>query len=103
MTAIDNTNNSNNPNWVVLKFGGTSVSSAKNWHTIADQIVIDGEAKCIDLKIDADELEARRQRWVRPASNVSGGALAKYRATVLSASEGAVTVAPEWDVDGVNT
>ncbi len=25
----------NNPDWVVLKFGGTSVSSAANWHNIA--------------------------------------------------------------------
>ena len=24
--------------WVVMKFGGTSVSSAKNWHTIADLV-----------------------------------------------------------------
>ena len=37
---------SNNTDWVVLKFGGTSVSSAKNWQTIADQIkkcVSDGQ------------------------------------------------------------
>ena len=68
-----------------------------------DTIVIDGETKCIDIKVSEDEMEDRRRQWVRPASNVSGGALAKYRATVTSASEGAVTVAPEWDVKGVNT
>lgn len=68
-----------------------------------DVIVIDGESKCIDIDISEEELENRRRHWVRPASNVSGGALAKYRAIVLSASEGAVTVAPEWDVKGVNT
>jgi len=28
---------------------------------------------------------------------VTGGVLAKYRAEVLSASEGAVTVAPAWE------
>jgi len=31
------------PQWVVLKFGGTSVSFANNWQTIADQI-----RRCID-------------------------------------------------------
>jgi dihydroxy-acid dehydratase len=68
-----------------------------------DTIVIDGETKCIDINVSEDEMDDRRRHWVRPASNVSGGALAKYRATVTSASEGAVTVAPEWDVKGVNT
>jgi diaminopimelate decarboxylase/aspartate kinase len=28
----------NDRNWVVMKFGGTSVSSAKNWNTIAEEI-----------------------------------------------------------------
>lgn len=32
------TNRSNNNEWVVLKFGGSSVSNADNWQTIADQI-----------------------------------------------------------------
>ena len=49
--------------------------------------------------VDLDEsiLSERRRRWQRPASSVKTGLLAKYRAEVLSASEGAVTVAPAWD------
>ena len=68
-----------------------------------DRIVIDAETRRIDIDISAEAMADRKSRWVRPASNVSTGALAKYRATVLSASEGAVTVAPEWDSEGVNT
>jgi dihydroxy-acid dehydratase len=68
-----------------------------------DRIVIDAETRRIDIEISAEAMADRKSRWVRPASNVSTGALAKYRATVLSASEGAVTVAPEWDSEGVNT
>jgi len=62
-----------------------------------DRIIIDGVDRRIDIDISAEEMEERKARWVRPASNVTTGALAKYRATVRSASEGAVTVAPEWD------
>jgi len=62
-----------------------------------DRIIIDGEERRIDIDISAEEMEARKARWVRPVSNVTTGALAKYRATVRSASEGAVTVAPDWD------
>jgi len=62
-----------------------------------DRIIIDGVDRRIDIDISAEEMEERKARWVRPASNVTSGALAKYRATVRSASEGAVTVAPEWD------
>ncbi len=62
-----------------------------------DRITIDAETKRIDLDISDDELAKRRAEWVRPKSAVTGGALAKYRSEVLSASEGAVTVAPPWD------
>lgn len=62
-----------------------------------DRIIIDGEERRIDIDISAEDMEGRKARWVRPASNVTTGALAKYRATVRSASEGAVTVAPDWD------
>ena len=61
-----------------------------------DGIVIDAQSKRIDLQISEDELSQRRARWVRPPSDVSRGLLAKYRAIVSSASEGAITVAPEW-------
>jgi dihydroxy-acid dehydratase len=68
-----------------------------------DGIVIDAESKRIDIRISDDELSRRRAKWVRPPSDVSRGLLAKYRAIVSSASEGAITFAPEWDSDDTNT
>ncbi len=62
-----------------------------------DTIAIDAEAKTIDLNLDVTILEARRAAWRRPPSSVRTGLLAKFRAEVTSASEGAVTVAPDWD------
>jgi len=62
-----------------------------------DRIVIDAEACRIDLEVSDNELERRRAAWKRPPSSVTTGILAKYRAEVRSASEGAVTVAPPWD------
>ncbi len=62
-----------------------------------DSITIDAESKRIDLGIDAATMEARRKAWVRPKSSVKRGVLAKYRAEVTSASEGAITIAPPWD------
>jgi dihydroxy-acid dehydratase len=68
-----------------------------------DGIIIDAQSKRIDIQISDDELSRRRANWVRPPSDVSGGLLAKYRAIVSSASEGAITVAPEWGSDDTNT
>lgn len=62
-----------------------------------DRITIDAVGKRIDVALDEAELAARARKWRRPASAVTGGALAKYRAQVLSASDGAVTVAPAWE------
>ena len=62
-----------------------------------DTIVIDAENKTIDLGVDNDTLANRRASWKRPPSSVRTGLLAKFRAEVASASEGAVTVAPDWD------
>jgi dihydroxy-acid dehydratase len=62
-----------------------------------DRLIIDAAAKSIDVDVDESILSERRRRWQRPASSVKTGLLAKYRAEVLSASEGAVTVAPAWD------
>jgi len=61
-----------------------------------DTIVIDASAREINVKLSADELDARRRDWRRPPSSVSRGALAKYRASVSSASHGAVTIPPAW-------
>lgn len=62
-----------------------------------DHIVIDAQARVVNLEISDEELAKRRAAWVRPKSGVTSGILAKYRAEVLSASEGAVTVAPPWE------
>ena len=62
-----------------------------------DRIVIDAEKRRIDLDINDAEMAARRARWQRPPSSVHTGLLAKYRAEVRSASEGAVTEAPPWE------
>ncbi len=62
-----------------------------------DRLTIDARSKRIDLAVDEATLKSRRAAWVRPKSTVSRGVLAKYRAEVLSASEGAVTIAPPWD------
>ncbi|MEX2124277.1 MAG: dihydroxy-acid dehydratase [Woeseia sp.] len=65
-----------------------------------DRITIDAAGKRLDVDLDETELGERRKRWQRPPSAVTGGILAKYRAEVLSASEGAVTVAPPWHDNG---
>ena len=62
-----------------------------------DTIVIDADAKTIDLVVDDEVLQSRKTAWQRPPSSVKTGLLAKFRAEVTSASEGAVTVAPDWD------
>ncbi len=62
-----------------------------------DRITIDAEVRRVDIDLSDDELEQRRAAWTRPKSSVTKGALAKYRAEVLSASQGAVTEAPPWN------
>jgi dihydroxy-acid dehydratase len=62
-----------------------------------DRIRIDAESKRIDLLVSEAELARRRAGWRRPPSSVSRGVLAKYRAEVSSASEGAVTIPPPWE------
>jgi len=62
-----------------------------------DKLTIDAQERSIDIAISDAEMQKRRETWVRPESDVTGGVLAKYRAQVLSASEGAVTVAPPWE------
>ena len=62
-----------------------------------DILNIDAATKRIDVDVDEPAMLARRAAWRRPKSAVTGGALAKYRAEVSSASEGAVTIPPAWD------
>ncbi len=62
-----------------------------------DVITFDAEKRRIDISIDEEELARRKSCWARPRSDVKTGALAKFRAEVSSASEGAVTTVPAWD------
>ena len=62
-----------------------------------DTIVIDAQSKEINADVDENELRRRRDAWKRPASSITRGALAKYRAEVSSASLGAVTIPPPWN------
>src|SRR5207247_1176008 len=56
-----------------------------------DEIVIDVDAKRLDLNVPAAQLEQRRGRWSPPPPRYMGGVMAKYAAQVSSASVGAVT------------
>ena len=62
-----------------------------------DTLHIDAGNKQINLAISDAEMRRRKKNWRRPPSSVTGGALAKYRAEVSSASAGAVTIPPAWD------
>jgi dihydroxy-acid dehydratase len=56
-----------------------------------DEIVIDVEARRLDLDVPEPVLAGRRARWQAPPPRYLGGVMAKYAALVSSASEGAVT------------
>jgi dihydroxy-acid dehydratase len=56
-----------------------------------DRITIDAETREMSVAVSDTELAARKAKWVRPAPKFTRGVLAKYAATVASASEGAVT------------
>ena len=56
-----------------------------------DPITIDASKRTIDLGVSKTEIEARLKKWKRPATTYKRGVLAKYAATVTSASLGAVT------------
>ena len=61
-----------------------------------DVIRIDAKNMRIDLVLDQTILDKRHRAWRRPDSDVTRGALAKYRSSVTSASLGATTEAPAW-------
>ncbi len=56
-----------------------------------DTIVIDVDARQLNLEVDEATLAERRARWTPPKPNYTRGVMAKYAALVSSASEGAVT------------
>jgi dihydroxy-acid dehydratase len=56
-----------------------------------DTVVLDVEARRLDMEVDGQELERRRAEWRQPEPRHTSGVFAKYAATVGSASEGART------------
>jgi dihydroxy-acid dehydratase len=56
-----------------------------------DVVTIDVEARRIDVDVPEAELAERLRAWTAPPPRYPYGALAKYAATVGSASRGAIT------------
>jgi dihydroxy-acid dehydratase len=59
-----------------------------------DVVTIDAELRAIHVAVDEDEMVRRRMAWTAPPLEARRGALARYVATVRSASEGCVTDEP---------
>ena len=68
-------------------FDGGPIAIVEN----GDEITIDAEGREITLHVDQAEIERRLANWKQPEPKYRRGALAKFAATVCSASEGAVT------------
>ena len=43
-----------------------------------DEVVIDAETRQLDLMVDAHELKARKDKWIKPAEKYNRGTLKKY-------------------------
>ena len=56
-----------------------------------DPISIDAESNKITLELSDNEIQTRLAEWKKPSPRYKRGVLAKYAASVASASEGAVT------------
>ena len=56
-----------------------------------DTILIDAENDELILKVDQDEIDMRNKNWKNPIDPPKKGVLAKYAASVKSASLGAIT------------
>ena len=56
-----------------------------------DRILIDARGRTLTLAVDARELARRKRKWKPPRAKATRGVLAKYVASVSSASTGAVT------------
>src|SRR5215207_5381717 len=59
-----------------------------------DVITIDTDAGVLAVDVPDEELAARLDGWAPPAGGPAGGVLARYRASVASAADGAVLRAP---------
>ena len=62
-----------------------------------DVIHINAETKEISVDISDKIMAVRRSHWKKPESSITKGALAKYRGSVSSASQGAVTIPNPWN------
>ena len=58
-----------------------------------DIVTLDIEGGTIHADVSEDEFASRRAEWTAPAPRYTTGVMAKYAASVTSASEGAITVA----------
>ena len=56
-----------------------------------DRISIDAETNEVKIELSDEEIAARLEKWQKPAARYTRGVLAKFAASVSSASEGAVT------------
>jgi dihydroxy-acid dehydratase len=56
-----------------------------------DEIVIDAETRKLDLMVEEQELERRREGWKAPELKYRKGTLAKYARVVMDASHGCIT------------
>lgn len=56
-----------------------------------DKISIDAESNTVSIDLTDSQIADRLARWERPSPRYTRGVLAKYAASVASASEGAVT------------
>jgi dihydroxy-acid dehydratase len=56
-----------------------------------DEVTIDVEARVLDVALSDDEIQRRIAEYESPEPAYATGVMAKYAATVSSASEGAVT------------
>ncbi len=65
-----------------------------------DSVVIDIEARRLDVELAGAEIAARLANWSEPAAHYTSGVFAKYRALVASAADGAITQ-PNFAVRGV--
>ena len=56
-----------------------------------DTIVIDSDKNLLELKVSVEELNNRREKWIKPDLKIKRGVLYKYAMSVSSASEGCIT------------
>ena len=56
-----------------------------------DTVVIDTDARSLNIDVPAEEIAMRLAAWRRPEPRYTSGVLAKYASLVTSAAEGAIT------------